>query len=218
MRLERNFIDMPDDEFVGTIKHRFIVIGKCKDINRTSHNIFYKCKCECGNIFYRNKYEIQKHINGCCPKCKRYGRLDYDGHTKHPLYRVYYAMKQRCFDKNSSEYHNYGARGITVCKEWMDSYQTFYQWCLENGYRKGLQLDRLDNNKSYSPDNCRFSTPLENSNNKRTCIYLEYNGELHTINGWARILNINKNTFWRYIRVKNYSIEYIVNYIQKGGG
>ena len=75
----------------------------------------------------------------------------------------------------------------------------------------------LENDDFIGTRKNRFVTPLENSNNKRTCVYIEYNGEKHTINEWSRILNINKNTFWRYIRVKNYSIDYIINVI-KGGG
>lgn len=216
MIMENVWINLENDDFIGTRKNRFVVIGKCKNISKRRHNIYYKCLCECGEIFYRNKYEIQKHINGCCRKCKRI-RPEHDNHTKNPLYRVYYAMKQRCYDTKSTEYHNYGARGVKICDEWLVSYKVFYKWCIENGYQKGLQLDRIDNNGDYQPDNCRFVTPLENSNNKRTCVYIEYNGEKHTINEWSRILNINKNTFWRYIRVKNYSIDYIINVI-KGGG
>ena len=204
-----DLIDIEDDDFVGTVKNRFKVIGKSINTNRTKHNMYYKCLCNCGNIFYRNKYEIMKHENGACKYCKRI-RPEKDGHTKEPLYRVYYAMKQRCYDMESKEYHNYGKRGIIVCDEWLNSYKSFRDWCLENGYKKGLQLDRIDNDKEYSPSNCRFATPIENSNNKRTCVYIEYNGEIHTINEWARILKINKNTFWRYVRAKNYSIDYIL--------
>lgn len=205
--------DVENDDFVGTVKNRFKVIGKCKNITKSEHNIYYKCKCKCGNIFYRNKYEIMKHENGACKSCKRI-RPEFDKHTKEPLYRVYYAMKQRCYDVNSNEYHNYGARGINICKEWLDDYNLFKEWCLNNGYRKGLQIDRIDNNKNYCPSNCRFVTPMENSNNKRTCVYIKHNGEVHTINQWSRILGINKNTFWRYIRVKQYSIQYVIdNYL-----
>lgn len=203
------WIDIEDDYFVGTVKNRFKVIGKSKNINKKKHNIYYKCECECGNIFYRTKYEITKHKNGACKKCKRL-RPELDNHTKEPLYRVYYAMKQRCYDKHAKEYHNYGGRGIIVSDEWVDSYNSFKEWCLHNGYKKGLQLDRMNNNGNYTPSNCRFVTPLENSNNKRTCVYITYNNEVHTINEWARILGINKNTFWRYIRVKHYTIEYIL--------
>lgn len=204
--------DIENDDFVGTVKNRFKVIGKSININKTKHNVYYKCQCNCGNIFYRRKCEIIKHTNGACKNCKRL-RPEKDGHTKEPLYRVYYAMKQRCYDIKSKEYHNYGKRGIFVCDEWLNSYKSFRDWCLENGYKKGLQLDRINNDMEYSPNNCRFATPIENSNNKRTCVYLEYNGETHTINGWARILKINKNTFWRYVRAKNYSIDYIVKNI-----
>lgn len=213
--MKNNFIDIKSDDFVGTIKNRYMVIGKVKNVFKQKHNIYYKCLCECGNVFYRRKDEIIKHTNGACPKCKRI-RPEKDNHSKTSLYRVYYAMKERCYDNKSKEYHNYGARGIKVCDEWLLSYKSFYTWCINNGYRKGLQLDRMNNNDDYKPSNCRFVTPIVNSNNKRTCVYITYNNETHTINEWSRILGINKNTFWRYIRVKNYSIEYILTNMKKG--
>lgn len=212
---EHNFVDIEDDDFVGTIKNRFKVIGKVKDISKQRHYIYYKCLCECGNIFYRNKYEVLKHKNGACPKCKRV-REGHDNHSKTPLYRVYYAMKQRCYDEKSREYHNYGLRNIKICDEWLESFSNFYNWCISNGYKRGLQIDRIDNDGNYEPSNCRFVTSSQNSNNKRTCIYIEYNGETHTINEWSRILHINKNTFWRYIRFKHYSIDYILNVLKRG--
>ena len=62
MKNNHSFVDVPNDDFVGTVKNRFTVIGKCIDENKKRHDIYYKCLCECGNIFYRNKYEIKKHV------------------------------------------------------------------------------------------------------------------------------------------------------------
>lgn len=214
MENNHSFVDIPNDDFVGTVKNRFKVIGKCIDENKKHNYVYYKCLCECGNIFYRNKYEIKKHVNGSCRNCKRI-RYDCDYHTKTPLYRVYYAMRQRCYDTNCNEYKNYGMRNINIDESWLN-YDNFYKWAITNGYRKGLQLDRIDNDGNYGPNNCRWVTPMQNSNNKRTCVYITHNNQTHTINEWSRILKINKNTFWRYIRVKHYSIDYIINVI-KGG-
>lgn len=78
-----------------------------------------------------------------------------------------YAMIQRCEDVNSAEYHNYGGRGIKVCPEWRNDVYAFINWAKANGYKEGLQIDRRDNDGDYTPENCRFVTPLVNSRNSR---------------------------------------------------
>lgn len=107
------------------------------------------------------------------------------------LYWVYYAMLQRCYRKSCKQYHRYGGRGITVCKEWKDDNTAFYLWAIRTGYKEGLTLDRVDNNKGYSPDNCRWvSTRVQNSNTS-ACVYITFNGETHTMREWADITGIN---------------------------
>lgn len=99
--------------------------------------------------------------------------LSYD-----PLFNVLSKMHYRCENENHSEYKDYGGRGITVCKEWaMDNAQAFISWALENGWKKGLEIDRIDNDKGYSPDNCRFVTRSENCRNKRNNHHVVINGE-----------------------------------------
>lgn len=91
----------------------------------------------------------------------------------HPLYVVWNAMMQRCgiFKGASAEVlAQYAERGITVCPEWRTSFKPFEAWAVANGYKPGLQLDRIDNNGNYCPENCRFVTPRENSLNKRNTV------------------------------------------------
>ena len=83
------------------------------------------------------------------------------------LYSTYVAMKCRCYSKHHDSYGLYGAREITVCEEWRNSFEAFRKWAVANGYESGLQLDRIDNDKGYSPDNCRFVTRIANARNKR---------------------------------------------------
>lgn len=75
-----------------------------------------------------------------------------------PLYLVWNSMRQRCYNSNVKNYHRWGGRGITVCKEWKESFISFYKWAMNNGYRRGLTLDRRNNNGNYCPSNCRFVT------------------------------------------------------------
>jgi rubredoxin len=89
------------------------------------------------------------------------------GYSKHPLYGVRHNMIQRCCKPNSISYKNYGARGITICPEWLDGPEAFIEWGMKNGYKRGLWIERINYDSSYSPENCKFVTPTENLNNRR---------------------------------------------------
>jgi len=85
----------------------------------------------------------------------------------HPLYHAWRTMKDRCYNPNQGYYKNYGGRGIGMCKDWRRYPITFIEWALNNGWEKGLFLDRRDNDGNYSPDNCRFVTRQVSNCNKR---------------------------------------------------
>jgi hypothetical protein len=87
----------------------------------------------------------------------------------------------------------YGAKGITVCDEWHD-FKRFYEWAITTGYSDSLSIDRIDNTKGYSPDNCRWATPQEQTDNRRCCRYITYNGKCQTIKAWANETGIHRNT------------------------
>ena len=97
--------------------------------------------------------------------------------TKHgicytDLYRVYYAMKGRCYNCNNKSYKNYGGRGIKICDEWLgeNGVVEFYKWSINNGYKKGLRIDRINNNGNYEPSNCRYVNASLSAQNERTQI------------------------------------------------
>lgn len=92
--------------------------------------------------------------------------------SAHPLYSVASSMRDRCDNPNSPDFHWYGGRGITVCDEWRRSRRAFIAWALANGWRPGLQIDRIDNDGPYSPGNCRFVSPAANSANRRCAVRL----------------------------------------------
>lgn len=122
------------------------------------------------------------------------------GLSHHRLNRIYYNMIKRC-KPTSERHHRYYDRGITVCDEWRNSFTSFADWAFSNGYRDDLTLDRIDNDKGYSPGNCRWATPKEQSNNMRRNHLLSYNGEVHTMAEWARILGISRYTICSRIRL-----------------
>ena len=102
-------------------------------------------------------------------------------------------MKTRCYNENNPKYKNYGGRGIEVCDEWLD-FKNFHEWAISHGFEKGLSLERIDNDKGYCPENCRWATMLEQAKNKRTNIMITYNGITDTLQGWTKRLGFRKNT------------------------
>lgn len=124
-----------------------------------------------------------------------------------PLYSVWANMKNRCYNKNDPHYERWGGRGITVCKEWRNNFKLFYDWAVANGYRKGLTLDRIDNNGNYEPSNCRWSTIKEQNRNKRNVKFIEYNGKSQLLEEWANELCIKPKTLWMRLYYYNLSIE-----------
>jgi hypothetical protein len=118
-------------------------------------------------------------------------------------------MKSRCNNPANPKYRSYGERGIKVCEEWENNYFSFREWAMKNGYKEGLSIDRKDNNKGYSPDNCRWTTRIVQQNNMRSNVYLEYQGERHTVSEWWRITGIPRATIGKRMK-RGWSAEQIL--------
>lgn len=108
------------------------------------------------------------------------------GLSKNRLYQIYKNMIYRCYKDNAESYCYYGARGITVCQEWLDDILSFYNWSIENGYSDDLTIDRIDNDGNYCPENCRWITNAEQQNNKRDCFYITAFGETKNVKQWSK--------------------------------
>ena len=180
------------DEQIGKKYNRLTIIDfKYKQTGKTK-NIYAVCLCDCGNV-----KEIQPHfvIDGTIKSCGCYAeeirenQRQSEKRTSSPLYRTWNSMKQRCSNPNNQSYYNYGGRGITVCDEWLghEGFNRFEEWSIRNGYRpsNGLSLDRIDVNKGYSPENCRWASIWVQSINKRVPVHQlsVRRGKYHTING-----------------------------------
>ena len=125
------------------------------------------------------------------------------------LYSIWDSMKQRCHNKNSKSYKDYGSRGIRVCIQWKNSYEEFKQWALQNGYKEGLTIDRRNNDKGYHPLNCRWVDRKTQQRNTRWNKHITYKGETHCISEWAEILGVKDGTLRSRIN-KGWEIEKII--------
>ncbi len=128
--------------------------------------LFEKTCPDCGSKAVVDRRKLGKRCHPCAMKAKRTHGLTSGGSTD-PLYRVYSGMKARCTYPSVQAYRFYGGRGIRVCEQWSKDPQSFFSWARENGWRQGLELDRIDTNGNYCPENCRFVTHRENSQNTR---------------------------------------------------
>lgn len=134
------------------------------------------------------------------------------GNTKHgltykiPEYGIWAAIKRRCHNPNALDYPRYGGRGITVCDRWKDSFETFLA---DMGRRPSNthQIDRIDNQGPYSPENCRWISAKENSRNRRSNTLLTYKGETKTLAEWSEICNIKPATICMRLYRSKWSIE-----------
>lgn len=163
------------------------------------------CQCDCGTITVPIRgYDLRSGKTqscGCLHNELLSKKMKKHGETKTRLHRIWQNMKRRCDTPSVPCYEVYGGRGIKVCDEWLHDYVAFREWALSNGYADNLSIDRIDPNGDYCPDNCRWATMKEQSNNLRKNIVVDIDGETHTLAEWSRISGVKYLTLYnRYLR------------------
>jgi hypothetical protein len=157
---------------------------------RRANDAKWMCRCECGKVTYVVTTNLRRGNSRSCG-CAQVQALLKHGGSGTPEHETWRGMRSRCRDSGSAVYRNYGARGISVCPEWED----FVVFLKDMGQRPyGYDLDRIDNSRGYSKDNCRWVSRQRNLNNKRTNVLVEYAGKSQTIADWAAELGINYRT------------------------
>jgi hypothetical protein len=164
--------------------------------------VLWECRCDCGNRTLATTNDLRTGNTKSCGCIKREiiikrnvthalskGR---DG-KKTRLYNKWVRMKQRCFDKSSSDYDRYGGRGITVCSDWL-KYKSFYDWAVTSDYQDGLTIERKNVNGNYEPSNCKWITMEEQARNKRNNHFITFGKSRKTLAEWGEITGIESST------------------------
>ena len=181
-------------------------------IKRTKNNkcgqAMWICKCDCGGeTIASSGHLLDGHTTSC--GCNKLSKIA-NGHSRERIYRIWNGMKKRCYYKNNDNYKYYGEIGITICDEWKNSFMKFRQWALNNGYKNNLTIDRIDFDKGYEPNNCRFVNMTIQQNNKRSNRIVIHNNKKYTVAELARKLGIKYYTIHNRLSL-GWSIERIVN-------
>lgn len=171
----------------------------------------WKCRCDCGATTIAALGDLRSgHTTscGCYAREATAERNHTHGHTKRPkgkrriprIYNIWEGMKQRCGNPNVERYPHYGGRGIKVCQEWADSFEAFYSWAMSHGYDDTKEIDRIDNDGDYTPDNCRWVPHESQQNNKGNTVKITCFGQTRTLSEWASITGIRRGTIWQRLK------------------
>ena len=172
------------------------------------------CICDCGKEALVRGHDLVSGNTSSCGCLHREQLIQNNkinktthGLTHTRLYRIWGGMRRRCYETSNKDYCRYGKRGITVSKEWMHDFQSFYDWAMLNGYEDNLTIDRINNEGNYKASNCKWATVKEQNNNRSTNHLITYNGKTLNIKQWADEIGINRVSLSHRINKPGWSIE-----------
>lgn len=186
-------------ELAGTRFGKLVCIAKI----HLARRVDWVCRCDCGGekVARSDSLKMGRTWHCGCQSPEKYGLSD------HPLSRAIIDIKQRCLNPNNKHFKSYGGRGITVCEGWANNHAAFVEWGLQNGWQKGLQIDRIDNDSGYRPDNCRFVTSKVNHRNMRKTIMVDYKGRRVALKDLADEFNMPHRALFHRIQKCKMSVE-----------
>lgn len=175
-------------------------LSESKQRSKDGH-IKWLCVCSCGDVSEYIATRVKHNRVIQCKKCSSIASAEKNkthGMRNTATYNTWLSMKARCQNKNSKDFDSYGARGITVCKEWIDSFEQFY---LDMGEKpKGTSIDRIDNNQGYFKENCKWSTNSEQQKNKSTSvIWIVHGKKYESLQEAANFYKVRKQTIVKWV-------------------
>lgn len=190
---------------VGLKFNKLKVLELQKDKHRGVSRILYRCICDCGRERMCLPYNLKNNIVTGCVFCSNIaGGMSRRDSKEYSLYSRWRNIKRRCYDKTIKSYKDYGGRGISISKEWLN-FKNFYNDMIK-GFDKNLSLNRIDNNGDYSKENCRWVTQKIQNKNQRTNILVKYNDNIYVLKDFAKIINEKYSTVYsRFKRNKQLS-------------
>lgn len=157
----------------------------------------WRCKCDCGNETIVRQGNLNSGTTRSCgcldiDRTKEANTTHGQSHTR--IFNIWSKIKERCYNPKRPAYKNYGGKGVVMCDEWRNDFQTFYNWAMTNGYQDDLTIDRINSNGNYEPLNCRWLALSENVRLRNATAFIAI-GELSlTIHDWAIRLNMDPAT------------------------
>lgn len=203
-----------EENIVGTQIGILDILYECDFKHNDGHKMYHVKCIECGWESNQRKSDIKRVGNKCVHTRVDGSYISFKKTWENKrLKRIFDKMKQRCYNEKNKDYKWYGAKGIKIYNEWMSNPKLFEKWALENGYNDSLSIDRIDENKDYSPNNCRWITDVQNAKYKSTTSLINVNDETHTGKDWSKILGFSENVINRY--VKKYGLENTIEFIKR---
>lgn len=180
---------------------RLLVLGFA-DRRGNKNLLYWHCQCDCGQKVDVSGNSLRSgsvKSCGCYQHECRVSRMSKiattHGLSKTREYTIWGKMKARCYNKNDTAYLNYGGRGIKICERWKNSFLSFFKDM--GNCPVGFSIERIDNDGDYEPDNCKWASHKEQSNNRRSNIKIAAYGEIKSLKEWSEVLNIPEFRLYR---------------------
>lgn len=201
------------EDYIGKTYNRLTIINftVSKTLSSGGKHHIVNCQCSCGNFCAVKLNNLKSNTTKSCgciskemPNSKKHGLINTSE------YDIWQHIKSRCLNSKIPEYKNYGGRGITICSEWLNSFENFIQ---DMGFRptSAHSIERKNNNLGYFKENCRWATAKEQANNRRTTVFITFNNKTQTLSEWCDELNLNYKIIHQRLNRSNWSIEKAFN-------